>query len=311
MNLKTRFDSNMTGMAGFTDNRSQSGDLSYDWQPFTDNKLSLFASGENYSALTQYANYFTAKGRYAVMPFSFLALAAGGSQYKDKLYPEADLTLHFLSYFRLNAAYDPGVETKTFKDLYFNDYYETPDYGIIFSEKTLSFREKLGCYFNDNSFCEVEVSQADYKNYIYRSEITGSEFVTLNNLTATDKYVTRGSFLFRFANKKMREKVQFTVNSDNDMPFVPQYVASLSYEYIFKSWSAALGYDYSSKILYALNNTATIPESGDLSLLVTKGITKDVELTLKLDNLLSQTIETQLDFIRKSPQAEAGVRARF
>lgn len=261
--------------------------------------------------MTNYNDFESYKGRYAVMPFSSLVIAAGAAVYKDKGYPEADLTWHMFGCTRLNVVYDPGIDQKTYSGLFFDDYYESPDNDILFPEKTFSLKEKLECFFTEKSSCALEVSQINYKNYLYRAEAPGTAYVSWYNLTTSDKYVTRCTLTYKDAYYNFTKTLSASYNSDNDMPFVPEFNIDASVEYSVKSWNAALEYDYISTELFAVGDADTLPGAEDLSVSVGKNFAGGLETLLKFENILAQEIETQPGFLRKSPTVELDIRVRF
>jgi len=311
MNIKANVNSSLCELKGFNDNHSLKGDLSFVWQPFTDNSFSAYASGQNYSALSNYQDYETYEARYAVMPFSSIVVGAGGSIYKDKLFPEADFTWHMFGRVRLNVVYDPGIDEKSYAGLCFNNYYELPDNGIMFPEKSFSLKERIECYFSQSSSCSFEVSQINYKNYIYRAEVPGSSFVSLYNFASSDKYVANCTFSYKDVFNHVSKTLSVSYNSDNDMPFVPEFSADASIGYNGKNWSFVVGYAYVSSLFYALGDPGKIPQSGDLSFAAGKNFANGVEAQLKFSNLLSDTIETQPAFISKSPTVELVFKIKF
>ena len=311
INIKLNAASGLTELKGYNDNHSLSGDFTYNWQPFMDNMLSLFASGTNYSALSQYKDFEVYKGRYAVMPFSSIVIGAGGAVYKDKSFPEADLTWHLFGCLRLYVVYDPGMDPKTYDGLFFDDYYELPDNDILFPEKTFSMKEKLECYFAETSSCAVEVSQANYKNYLYRSQVPASSLVSWYNFSTNEKYVSGCTFSYSDTFKRVTKSLSARYNSDRDMPFVPEYTVDAAVAYKGKSWNASIEYYYISEMFFAIGNTSTLPAAGDLSFSIGRNFTGGVETTLKFENILSEKIETQPGFLRKSPTVEVDAKIRF
>ena len=311
INIKLNAASGLTELKGFDDNHSLSGDLTFNWQTFTDNMLSLYASGTNYSALNNYDNFETYKGRYAVMPFSAIVIGAGGAIYKDKAYPEADFTWHMFGRLRLNVLYDPGIDQKSFSGMFFDEYYESPDNDILFPEKTFSMKEKLECFFTETSSCAVEVSQANYKNYIYRAQVPASAFVSWYNYGAADKYVSRCTLSYRDIFNNVTKSLSVSYNSDKDMPFVPEYNLDASVAYAVKKWNAALDYNYIATMYFALGNASQLPAAGDLSFSVGRNFACGLETLLKFENLLSEKIETQPGFLRKSPTIELDLKLKF
>ena len=273
--------------------------------------LSLYASGTNYSALSQYKDFEAYKGRYAVMPFSTIVVGAGGAVYKDKAFPEADFTWHMFGRVRLSVLYDPGIDQQAYRGLFFDDYYESPNNDIIFPEKTNSLKEKLEYFFTETSSCAVEVSQINYKNYLFRAEVPGSSFVSLYNLTGEDKNVSKCTLTYSDVFKHIAKSLSVSYNSDHDMPFVPEYSGDVSVAYIGKNWNAAIDYNYISAVFFFPGIMDTLPAAGNLRFSIGRNFGKGFEALLKFENILSQEIETQPGFLRKSPTVEIDFMKKF
>jgi hypothetical protein len=309
INIKARLSGARGEIVGVESDASFYGDVVVDLQPAERQDIRLSFSPRQDSAFANDSSFFTTALMYRVLAASWMTVGAGGRYQKNTLYPQGELTMSFLPRLSFSVMYQPGMDRPEWAKLYANDRYELTTPGLIAPESSFFLKERLSYYWSERSYFDLSLSQAKWKNYVYWAQVPATAFIAPVN--SDEDYVSALELDFRHTGETFTPTLGVQMNSNSNLPFVPDYSVCAGLEARCLTWTVSADYRYVAALYYAAGSTAQLPAFGNLSLALKKEIVEGIALTVGVDNLLGQTIETQPGFVRTSAAFQAGINLKF
>jgi len=294
---------------GQESNESAAGSLSLLWEPFEGQSANLQLNPQRDTSIGGTSEFDLASLRYDVMLFSNAVLGAGGRYTKDKVFPQGYLALGLAPGLKLSVNYLPGIEKIDWNRLYVNDDHVQVNKDLLYPESEYDFTENISFYLNEENSVEFELSQAQWKNYLFWESLPGTGLIAPGN--EPDAYAACGRLKTVFGTRRLSLKLSGEHNLNDDQPFVPEYRFSGNVVCLLGTWSFGTGYDHTGPVRFLRNGTATLDAYGNLSVTVKKTFNGDIELYVSCDNILSEKIETQPGYVRNAPVLYSGLNVKL
>jgi outer membrane receptor for ferrienterochelin and colicin len=115
----------------------------------------------------------------------------------------------------------------------------------------------------------------------------------------------------RHKGERFSPAVSVRCNSNGDILLVPEYTMQAGLDYTAGTWTLSGSGTYVDSRSFSFSDTRRLAAYTDVEVGVRKRITPGIELSVAVTNLLSQSIELQPGFVRKAPDAQAGITVTF
>jgi hypothetical protein len=284
---------------------SVSADLKVQWVTFEGQKLTLSAAPSKDTSLDEGRVFNDASLMYDIMLFSRIVVSGGGRLTGDKTFAQGNISARLAPGLKMSVNYEPEIKKTEWSSLYINDSHVQINNNILFPESVYSFTEKLSYYSGEKNLVELEVSQAQWKNYILWQSLPGSALI--NPVNYGEVYVSGAKLKAMLATGRISYSVTAEKNLDCNLTFVPEYKAAAGIEVATSLAVFGAGYSYTGPMYYQAGSLNQLGSYENASVSIKKAVSGNIELHAWCDNVFSRKLETQPGFVRNAPVFYAGI----